>query len=780
MADNENDLSGKVGLDITDFKTNISELNRQIRVIDSGFKAAAAGIGDWGSSAEGLQGRIKSLSDIIDLQNKKVEALSGEYKKVAAEKGADSKAAQDLQIRINKETESLNKNQKELQDTTTKLNSFGKEEDQETEKTNKFHGALGKMGDGLKNIGGAVGKAAVAGIAAVGAAAAGAAAGMWKMATSSADYADGVQKASDVTGLTSERVQELTYAGANLGVEFDTIAGAQAKLTKSMDAAKGGTGKQADAFKKLGISITDSNGQLRDSKDVMTEAFNKLNVVGNETERDALAMQMFGKSAMDLNPLIKAGGDELARLTDEANKNGAVLSGSQVAALDAFGDSTENLKMSVKGLAANITTAALPAFNGLISNVQNITTAVGAAVKTGDWTQVGVAISDGLNSVISQISGMLPGLANMSATIIGGIANSLVTAIPTVLPPLILATLQLLNVLLQTLTDNGPMLIAAGISALMLLISGLVNALPQLISTAIQIIMALANGLIDNLPSLIDSTIQIMSTLVDGIINLLPELIPAAIEIILKLALGLIDALPKLIEKVPKIIETIVKTLVDNLPLIIDAALKIIIALTVAIVNNLPLIIESAIKIIGALVSGILGAVGDLIAVVPELFKSLKDAFNNINWSELGSNLINGIINGVKNAAVGLANSVANAAKNALDAAKNALGIHSPSTVMRDQVGMMIGAGMAEGITGSAGLVNNAMRGLNRQLTSDAINMTSNITVNGKASGSNQKALEIKIINQGTLIGTNGMKEFADIVSQRIAGKFGLSAGGAW
>jgi len=105
----ENELSGKVGLDVTDFKTAVASMNREIRVIESGFRASAAALGDWGKSASGLEMRIKALTSQIDVQKSKVAALEAEYKRVAAEKGATSKAAQDLEIRLNKETETLNK-----------------------------------------------------------------------------------------------------------------------------------------------------------------------------------------------------------------------------------------------------------------------------------------------------------------------------------------------------------------------------------------------------------------------------------------------------------------------------------------------------------------------------------------------------------------------------------------------------------------------------------------------------------------------------------------------
>lgn len=156
-----------------------------------------------------------------------------------------------------------------------------------------------------------------------------------------------IQELADKTGLTAERIQELQYAGADLGVEMETIAGAQAKLTKNMDATSKGTGTAKDAFAKLGVKVTDANGNLRDSRTVMLEAFDALGQVGNETERDALAMQIFGRSAQELNPLISAGSSEIERLAQQARETGAVMSNESVSGLDAFGDGMDHLKTSI-------------------------------------------------------------------------------------------------------------------------------------------------------------------------------------------------------------------------------------------------------------------------------------------------------------------------------------------------------------------------------------------------------------------------------------------------
>lgn len=784
-AGNENDIGGKVSLDITDFKANISELNRQIKIIDTGFKAAAAGMDDWGSNAEGLQARIKALNEITDLQRQKVEALTAEYKKVASEKGEDSKAAQDLQIRINKETESLNKNQKELADCTTKLNSLGNEMGQESSKASKFDGVLSKLGDGLGKIGATIGKAAVAGIAAVGTAAVGAATGVWKMATSASEYADKIQQMSDVTGMSAETLQEFDYIGKNLGVDLETITGAQSKLIKSMSAAYNGSKTQAAAFATLGVSVKNLHGGLRDSQEVMGDVFDALSKVQNPTERDALAMQIFGKSARALNPLINAGSDALNQLSEEAERNGAILTGEQISALDAFGDSIDALKMSLQGLGGNIASGVLPALQSLVSNVQNVTAAVGQALKTGDWSQVGTAISEGLNSIINQILGFLPQILTVIPTILTGIANAIVTAIPTILPPLINATMQLLNSLIQVISSSGPQLIQAAVQAITMLVTGISQALPNLIQAAVNIVLALIDGITQALPQLVPVALQIVLALVNGIIPALPKLIEAALQMIMALVQGLTQALPQLIAAIPQIISSFANAIISNLPQIIDMGTKILTALINGIIDtipaliaaipkiidallntillNLPAIIESGIQLLQAIIDGLSQAIPQLIsyiptivttivsvliqnspllieaalqimialalgmvqnipqilAAIPKIVVAIIEGFAKVNWKEIGIDLIHGIAEGVKEAAASLAEGVVQAARNALNAAKRALGIHSPSTLFRDEVGLQIGAGMAEGIADSSKMINNAMNGLNKQLVAD-------------------------------------------------------------
>jgi chromosome segregation ATPase len=127
MAGEVERLSGKLGLDTTDFKTAIAAANRELRVLESGFKASAATLTDWTKDATGLENRVKSLNSQMDVQKLKVAALAAEHKRLVAEHGKGSRAAQDIEIKLNKETETLHKMERELDQTEVSLREMGDE-----------------------------------------------------------------------------------------------------------------------------------------------------------------------------------------------------------------------------------------------------------------------------------------------------------------------------------------------------------------------------------------------------------------------------------------------------------------------------------------------------------------------------------------------------------------------------------------------------------------------------------------------------------------------------
>jgi hypothetical protein len=374
-------IGGKWTLDITDLRSGITEANRLIRVADSEFKAAAAGMGDWTKNADGLTAKIKSLNTIVDVQEQKVSALKKEYADVVKEKGANSKAAQDLEVKINNETASLNKNKLELEKTQTALNNFGVETvdtaKKQEELKNKTEQVTEKVNDFAKKA-----------LVAVTAAAAAAGAALFKLSSDAGKFADDIITMSNKTGISVRELQELDYAARFVDVSVDTMASSMNKLTRTMDSARdsmaGGNknlNAQAQAYQKLGVQVTNTDGSLRNNKEVFYEVIDALGQMTNETERDAIAMELFGKSAVELNPLIKAGSDELNRLAKEAHQVGAVVSDDAVTALGQFDDNMNVLKASTEGLTRQALAELMPYINDLVNSLKENMPAIIEGIK---------------------------------------------------------------------------------------------------------------------------------------------------------------------------------------------------------------------------------------------------------------------------------------------------------------------------------------------------------------------------------------------------------------
>lgn len=359
---NENVIGGRWDIDITNLKTGLSEANRMIRVSESEFKAAAAGLGDWSKNADGLSARLKYLNDVIPVQEQKISALKDEYKKVVTEKGENSKAAQELEIKINKETEALNKSKSELETVTKELDTTAKKKEELKQKTEELQKKINDF--------------ATKSLAALTAAAAAAAGAILKLASDAGKFADDLITMSNITGISVKELQELEYAMNFIDVPVKIITDSMGKLTRTMDSARDSISSgsknlnaQAQAYKKLGIEVTNTDGSLRDNKEVFYEVIDALGQMTNETERDAVAMELFGKSARELNPLIKSGSDELKRLSQEAHKVGAVVSDDAVTALGQFDDNMNVLKASTQGLTRQAIAELVPYINELVNKL---------------------------------------------------------------------------------------------------------------------------------------------------------------------------------------------------------------------------------------------------------------------------------------------------------------------------------------------------------------------------------------------------------------------------
>ena len=195
------------------------------------------------------------------------------------------------------------------------------------------------------------------------------------------DYADEILTLSTQTGLATDTLQEFRYMQELLDVSMDTISGSLRKLTNNMQSAATGTGSAYQAFEALGVSVTDANGHLRNAEDVFYDVIDALGDMQNETERDAYSMDIFGRSAQDLNPLIEAGSDAISDYAAEAYNMGYVLDNEALESLADMDDSFERVKNQMEAVRNQIIVEMAPA-------ISEMADAFVEWAQSVDWTEV--------------------------------------------------------------------------------------------------------------------------------------------------------------------------------------------------------------------------------------------------------------------------------------------------------------------------------------------------------------------------------------------------------
>ena len=272
------------------------------------------------------------------------------------------------------------------------------------------------------------------------------------------------------------------------------------------------------------------------------------------------------------------------------------------------------------------------------------------------------------------------GFEGMAEAFAEGFTNILLMLVEKA-PEVINVAVIMIQTFITAIQENLPMIINSAMQIITSLVQGMLQMLPQILQMGIQIIVQLIQGIAQQAPTLIPQIIDCIMLMVDTIIDNLDLIIEAGIELILALALGLIDAVPRLLEKLPEIIVKIVTKLTDP--------------------EMLSKLIGAALTLIIALAGGLIKAIPELIAVVPRLISELVTSFinkiKNTDWAEVGRNLVQGLWNGINSVKDWILDKISGFVDDIVDGIKEFFGIHSPSTVMRDEVGKYIAQGVGVG-----------------------------------------------------------------------------------
>ena len=346
------EFTAKYGASVTGFK--------------SGMEQMVAELDKYNNALVKNQQQQRASNKIISEAQKELDKLEKEAKAGGGATEEQKKKIEELNAKIEKETKLLGELKTEQIGLKNALSDTTKQLSEQDGAAKKNADAMDKYKDAMKNAGQA-GKELATEVAAVGAAAIGATAGIYEFVKAGAQWADDLNTLSKQSGITTNELQKFEYASKLIDVSSETITGSLTKLTRNMQSAKDGSGAAAQAFEALGVSVTDASGNLRDRQDVFYEVIDALGKVGNETEMDALAMNIFGKSAQQLNPLIKGGAERLRELGDEAEKMGLILDQKTLDSLNEFNDSVDLLGAKGNQITKILASQAQPAVEGLIT-----------------------------------------------------------------------------------------------------------------------------------------------------------------------------------------------------------------------------------------------------------------------------------------------------------------------------------------------------------------------------------------------------------------------------
>lgn len=460
-------------------------------------------------------------------------------------------------------------------------------------------------------------------------------------AAKAAEVVERLKKVGAETPFELPDLADATQLLMNYGLTADE---AMDKMMMLGDISQGSADKMNRIAMAYGQMSSAGKVQLEDVKQMIEAGFNPLQEISEST----------GESMDSLYDRISKGTlavDEITASMERATSEGGKYYQSMEKQSKTFEGQMSTLKDNAQQLLGDImkpiseemTNGILPAANEALSTLSS-------AFEEGGLEGMFEAGTGVITNLLNGMSSQLPAIFNTATTILG----SLVQGIASALPSLVNAALLVIQQFLTTLAENGYQIAAGGVQLMSELFNSISAKLPELIPLAVQAIANFVNGLISNLPQLWDSGMQLLLSLTQGIV----------------------DSIPDLVRQVPTIIANFISSLIQHLPSIFS----------------------TGVQILGELIGGIISAIPSLIAGLGDVVSNMINYIQNIDWLDVGMDIIRGIGNGIASMGSWLIDKAVGCVKGAFDTVKGWLGIHSPSRRAKKEIGYNWVEGEAEGL----------------------------------------------------------------------------------
>lgn len=596
------------------------------------------------------------------------------------------------------------------------------------------------------------------------------------------------KESADTVIANAKRAYET--AGMSANNYMSTVTSFAASLLQSLG---GDTAKAADYADRAVRDMSDNANKMGTSMELIQNAYQGF-AKQNYTMLDNLKLG-YGGTQKEMERLIK----DASKLTDVQEKLGVTVDGSSLS----FGNIVNAISVMQESMGIAGTTAAeaattiegsMNSAKAALDNFLNGTADVDTLVQA--FSTAATVITKNLTEIIPRVAetipaaieAMIPMIVEMGASLVEvgkGIMNDFVSGLSESIPQITERAGEIASTLITGVQEKAPEMLATAAELIASFVTGIAEQLPTLIPQALQMVVTLADAVISNMPTIVNMGIEIINSLVTGILNSLPQIISSAGTILSKFIEFIMQNLPTVLGAGVQLVLSMVNGIIQSLPEIISAAVTVVGELLNTVLSNAPKLIEGGLTLIGELAAGIISAVPELIGKIPGIISDIKKEFTSIDWGQVGKDILSGIANGVVNGVGSLVTAARNAAESALDAIKKKLGIHSPSTVFRDQVGKNMALGMGEGFEDNVPVddmndsISKSVQKLQRRAatvtTNSGTTVTGNLNLTQSQNRTSQKEesedMEVQIVNVFQVDGDKLVEKTTRATIKKLNGK---------
>lgn len=452
---------------------------------------------------------------------------------------------------------------------------------------------------------------------------------------------------ANAAGISLEETAAAIGIMANAGIQGSqagtTLRGALSRLSKPTDDMIG-------VMDELGISFYDTNGKMKPLSEQVKMLEQAMSGLTDE-QRNNYLVTLYGQESLSgMLALINEGSGELSNLTEEfKNADGAAKETAETM--------QDNLKGSIEQLGGSIETLGITIFDSLSEPLKNTTNEVTdiinnmtEAFEKDGFEGLATAFADGFTNILMMLVEKAPEFINVAVTIIQS--------------------------LIKGFQENQETILNSAFEIINLLLNGLISMAPQLLEMGMQLIIQLMLGLAQQAPELVPQIVDIIIRMLEVFNENFDKFLLAGVQLILGLIEGLIKSIP---------------TIIKNLPTILLAILNFFTASK---------LISAGATLLKGLGTGLIKGIPNLIKNIPKIITNMVTSFKNNGLSafkDVGKNLIEGLWNGINSAKDWILDKIKGFGNAVLQGLKDFFGIHSPSTLMRDEVGKYIAQGVGVG-----------------------------------------------------------------------------------